>query len=83
MKLSKTERDLLMMFVAIVQKMLGSTARSFPKRMNGAKARKRRSAADVAILKRQIRAARKRNISVKTIANQLGVTPAYIYQLER
>jgi hypothetical protein len=83
MKLSKTERDLLMTFVGIVQKMLGSTPRSSPKRMNGAKARRRRSAADVAILKRQIRAARKRNMSVIAIADKLGVTPAYIYQLDR
>jgi hypothetical protein len=83
MKLNKTERAFLMTFVAIVQKMLGSTARSAPKQMNGAKARMRRSAADVALLKKQIRSARKRNISVKAIANELGVTPAYIYQLER
>jgi hypothetical protein len=80
MKLSKTERNLLMTFVTIAQNMLDSTAKS-PRRGNGAKPRKRRSAADVALLKKQIRIARKRNRSVKAIADELGVTPAYIYQL--
>jgi hypothetical protein len=72
-----------MTFVAIVQKMLGSTAGSTPRRMNGAKTGKRRSAADVVLLKKQIHLARKRKMSVKAIADELGVTPAYIYQLKR
>jgi hypothetical protein len=49
--------------------MLGSTASSTPKGTNGAKARKRKSTADVVLLKRQISAARKKNISVKAIAH--------------
>ncbi len=43
----------------------------------------RRSSADVAQLKRHVNAALRRNVSVKQIADELGVTPAYIYQLMR
>ena len=82
MKLTKAERELLQTFATVAQKILASTAKS-ARRDNGADPRKRRSAADVAILKKQIRAARKRNMSVNAIADELGITPAYIYQLGR
>ena len=45
--------------------------------------RSRRSGADVAKMKTQIRAARKRKVPVTQIAKELGVTTSYIYQLER
>ena len=77
MKLKKADREFLATFVAVAQKMLDSTDKSSTG-TNGAKPRKRRSAADLAVLKRQIRAARNRNMSVKTVADQLGVTPSYI-----
>jgi hypothetical protein len=80
MKLSKNERVFLTTLVTVAQKMLHSG------KPNGSKARrprKRRSAADVALLKKEIRAARKQNVTVKQIADDLGVTTAYIYQLTR
>jgi hypothetical protein len=81
MKLSRTERKLLSTFVAVAQKMLGSTADSA--RPNGDGRRRRRSAQDVALMKKHIRAARRRNVPVKAIAEELGVTSSYIYQLEK
>jgi len=45
--------------------------------------RTRRSAADVAKMKKQIRAARKKKVPVSQIAKGLGLTTSYIYQLEK
>jgi hypothetical protein len=43
----------------------------------------RRSRADAALLKKQVHAALRRKVPVKVIADKLGVTRAYIYQLAR
>lgn len=50
---------------------------------NGNGVRRRRSAEGAAALKKQIRAARRQNVPVKRIAEELGVTPSYVYQLQR
>ena len=80
MKLTKTERDFLTTFVGIAHKLLDG-ASAEPKIRDGK--RTRRSGADVAKMKKQIRAARKKKVPVTQIAEDLGVTPSYIYQLER
>jgi len=82
MRLSKRERDFLTTFVAVAQKMLEASATPVAQKRAGNK-RTRRSSADVAQLKRHVNAALRRNVSVKQIADELGVTPAYIYQLMR
>jgi hypothetical protein len=80
MKLKKREREFLQTFVYIAQGLLNETATS---QSNGHAKRSRRSAKDAAALKRQVRAARRQNVPVKQIAEKLGVTPSYIYQLQR
>ena len=83
MKLTKAERDFLATFAGIAHKLLNAgSAKTLNGNGNG-KARTRRSAADVAKMKKQIRAARKKKMPVAQIANELGVTPSYIYQLGR
>ena len=82
MKLSKRERDFLSTFLAVAQKMFEASATPAGQTKFGRK-RIRRGSAGVAQLKRQIHAARMRNVPVKQLANKLGVTPAYIYQLMR
>jgi hypothetical protein len=82
MRLSKRERDFLTTFVAVAQKMLEASATPAGQTRAGKK-RRRRSSADVAQLKRHINAALRRKVPVKEIADELGVTPAYIYQLMR
>ena len=81
MKLTKHERDFLTTFVGIANKLLdGATAET----TNGnGKTRSRRSGADVAKMKTQIRAARRKKVPVTQIAKELGITTSYIYQLER
>ena len=79
MKLKKNEREFLATLVSVVQKMLDSSTNSI--RRNGSKKRKRRSAANVVLLKKQILIARKRKVPVKTIADELGITAAYVYQI--
>jgi hypothetical protein len=80
MKLNKRERDFLQTFVDIAQRLLDAPA-AIHKNGNGT--RKRRSAEDAASLKKQIKAARRRNVPVKEIAAELGITPSYVYQLQR
>jgi hypothetical protein len=80
MKLTKEERRFLMTLMTVTQKMLEASA---PLGRGGSGPRKRRSGADVALLKKEVRAALKRKVPVKQIADKLGVTPAYIYQLQR
>jgi hypothetical protein len=83
MKLTKNERAILTTFVSVAQKILHSSKHSSKANgRNGTKLRKRRSTEDVALLRKQIRAAR-RHVPVKRIADELGVTTAYIYQLTR
>jgi hypothetical protein len=80
MKLNKRERELLQTFAKLAHKLLETPAKSGA---NGNGTRRRRSAEDAAELKRQIRQARRKNIPVKEIAAKLGITPAYVYQLQR
>jgi DNA-binding CsgD family transcriptional regulator len=77
MKLNKRERELLQTIVSLSEKLLSQTG----KKTNSA--RLRRSRADAADLRKQVRAARRQNISVKEIAGRLGITPSYVYQLQR
>jgi len=81
MKLKKNERVFLATLVSVAQKMIGTTSNSSVG--NGSRKRKRRSAADVVLLKKKILAARKRKVPVKTIADELGITTAYVYQIGR
>ena len=78
MQLTKNERTFLSTFAEIAQKVLGSTTTESAKGK-----RVRRSAADVAKMKKEIRAARKRRVPVSQIAKDLGLTTSYIYQLEK
>ena len=80
MQLTKNERDFLSTFAEIAQKVLGSPATTTEW---GDGKRQRRSAADVAKMKKQIRAARKKKVPVSQIAKDLGITTSYIYQLDR
>jgi hypothetical protein len=80
MKLKKREREFLQIFVHIAQRLLSDTGSS---KSNGHAKRSRRSAKDAAALKKQVRAARRQNMPVKQIAEELGVTPSYVYQLQR
>jgi hypothetical protein len=79
MKLNKRERELLTTFASLAQKLLASNG-SAP---NGSRPRLRRSRAEAARLRKQVLAARRRNLPVKDIADQLGITPSYVYQLQR
>jgi hypothetical protein len=81
MRLTKSERDLLLKLMAIGQKVLDQSSTRSGR--NGSKPRMRRSRADVAFLKKEVRAALRRKVPVKVIAGELDVTPAYIYQLAR
>jgi hypothetical protein len=79
--LNKKERELLTTLSSLLQKMLRSS-RSFT--TNRAKApRLRRSRADAVELRKQVKAARRREVPVKEIARELGITPSYVYQLQR
>jgi hypothetical protein len=80
MQLTKNERAFLSTFAEIANKVLGSPATT----SKGSKGKRlRRSAADVAKMKKQIRAARKKKVPVSQIAEDLGLTTSYIYQLEK
>jgi hypothetical protein len=78
MKLRKNERAFLTTLIAVALKLLESSA-ARKKNSNGT--RKRRSGADAARLRKQIRAARKQKVPVKVIADKLGVSTAYVYQI--
>jgi hypothetical protein len=80
MQLKKSERTFLSTFAEIAQKVLGEPATTTKA---GNRQRVRRSAADVAKMKKQIRAARKRKVPVSQIAKDLRITPSYIYQLDK
>jgi len=47
------------------------------------KKRVRRTRVEAGKLRRKVRAARKANKPVRVIAQELGITPAYIYQMAR
>jgi hypothetical protein len=79
MKLNEKERELLRTIVSLAEKALAA---------NGAAPeaegpRQRRSRADAAKLRKQVLAARQRKRSVAAIAQELEITPAYVYQLLR
>ena len=80
MQLTKNERTFLNTFAEIAQKVLGSPATTT---QSGNGKRVRRSGADVARMKKQIRAARKNKVPVAKIAKDLGITTSYIYQLAK
>jgi hypothetical protein len=80
MKLNRKERELLSTIISLLQKLLDSRASASQPRGT---LRQRRSRAEAAKLKKKVLTARQRNRSVKQIAKQLGVTPSYIYQLQR
>lgn len=80
MRLTKSERAYLIAFVGIAQKLLGGAS---VETKNGKSKQTRRSAADVARMKKQIRAARKKKVPATQIAKKLGVTTSYVYQLGR
>ena len=77
MRLTSNERVFLKMLGGIAQKLL----HPWTTVDGGGNERSRTSAADVAKIKRHIRAVRKRKVPVAQIAKELGVTTSYIYQL--
>jgi hypothetical protein len=79
MRLSRRERELLETLVSLSEKLL-ATGNSAGK-ANGV--RLRRSRADAAQLRKQVLTARRQNVPVKEIADKLGITPSYVYQLQR
>ena len=80
MQLTKNERTFLNTFAEIARKVLDSPATTTK---SGKGKRLRRSAADVAKMKKEIRAARKRKVPVSKIAKDFGITSSYIYQLDK
>ena len=78
MRLTKNERALLATLASIANKLISNNSEKL-----GSKRRKRRSASDVERLRKQIRAARNRKVPVKQIAQKLGITPSYIYQIDK
>jgi hypothetical protein len=78
MKLKKNEREFLSTIIAVAQKLLDS---AIVTKKNSYGTRKRRSGADAARLRKQVRAARRQKVPVKAIADKLGVSTAYIYQI--
>ena len=79
MRLSRRERELLETVISLSEKLL--TNRNSAAKANGV--RLRRSRADAAQLRKQVRTARRQNVPVKEIADKLGITPSYVYQLQR
>lgn len=79
MKLERNERELLVTLMSLAKKLLESNHHT---QANGS-ALRRRSRADAAKLRKQVRAARRRNVPVKDIAEELNITPSYVYQLQR
>jgi hypothetical protein len=80
MRLTKNERNFLSTLSAIANKLLDTP--NVPGG-NGSGRRTRRSATDVTRLKREIRLARRKKVPVRQIAEQLGLTTSYIYQLDK
>ena len=80
MQLTKNERTVLSTFAEIARKVLASQVTTTT---SGKGKRLRRSAADVAKMKKEIRAARKRKVPISQIAKDLGLTTSYIYQLDK
>ncbi len=79
MNLTKNERQVFMKVVAaLVEKLLNAP---YAPQVNSGKKRIRRTRAEASKLRRRIKAARKANKPVKVIAQELGVTPAYVYQI--
>jgi hypothetical protein len=67
-----------------IEEVLGgvmSSIQDHPMRSNGN--RRRRSAEDAAELKKQIRAARRKKVSIREIAAERDITPSYVYQMQK
>ena len=79
MNLNRRERELLKTIIALGEKVLATKAIA----RKGKGPRQRRSRADAVKLQKRVLAARRRNKSVAAIAEELGITPAYVYQLLR
>jgi hypothetical protein len=79
MKLNRRERELLKTIIGLLEKVLAPEAIA----RQGKGPRQRRSRADAVKLQKRVVAARRRNRSVAAIAEELGITPAYVYQLLR
>jgi hypothetical protein len=80
MQLTKNERTVLSTFAEIARKVLGSQVTTTT---SGKDKRLRRSAADIAKMKKEIRAGRKSKVPVSKIAKDFGITSSYIYQLDK
>ena len=79
MNLNRRERELLKTVIGLLEKVLAPK----PIARKGKGARQRRSRADAVKLQKRVLAARRRNRSVAAIAEELGITPAYVFQLLR
>ncbi|HKG75019.1 MAG TPA: hypothetical protein VKA79_12315 [Aestuariivirgaceae bacterium] len=79
MNLNRRERELLKTVIGLFEKVLAPK----PIAGKGKGPRQRRSRADAVKLQKRVLAARRRNRSVAAIAEELGITPAYVYQLLR
>jgi hypothetical protein len=77
MKLNKKEREFLATLSSIAEKLL--TKDNAKGKRNGV--RRRRSGDDLRQLKKQVLAARRRKVPVAQIAEELGITPSYVYQI--
>jgi hypothetical protein len=79
MNLNRRERELLKTIIGLLEKVLAPKVIA----RKGKGPRQRRSRADAVKLQKRVLAARRRNRSVAAIAEELGITPAYVYQLLR
>jgi hypothetical protein len=79
MMLNRRERELLKTIITLAGKVLAVSGAA----RNRGRSRQRRSRADAAALRIEVLSARRREMSVREIAEDLGITPAYVYQLLR
>ena len=79
LKLDKKERELLKLVASLIEKALAADGSA----RKGDGRRRRRSRADIPKLRKQVLAARQGKMSVREIADELEVTPAYVYRLLR
>ena len=86
MALSKRQLDLLSSITKTVEKFLASAANNDSGSSNGKTSsggtRHRRRSEDAEKMKTQIRAARKKGVPAKTLAEKYGVSTAYVYMIK-